>query len=93
MDTDRKHDERFTKSDVAISKLESGSYTQQPIPIPKHIHEAPRAITSAEKEFKAYETLKEAWQWEKDQGKRDIEAKKVSFTVFLSHIRSSPHVY
>jgi len=59
--------------------LKEGETTQVPMPLDtRPPHEAPRAITAAEREVNAYETLRHAWKWHRDAGKRAVEEKKAA---------------
>jgi len=79
MDEDKTPKEsRFIRSDVPFGKIESSKYTRQPIPLPAPVHEPPRAITDEEREFNAYEALREAWQRKRDAGKKTEEKKEDS---------------
>jgi len=76
MDTDKKGETRFTESSVPYSKVDKNELNREAIPIPGPIHEAPRKITKEEREVNAYQTLRDAWRWQRDTGKRMLEAKK-----------------
>ncbi|KAG8859073.1 60S ribosomal protein L13 [Tulasnella sp. 330] len=76
MDEDKKGKPRFTESSTPYAKLDKGEVTREALPLPAREHEAPRAITKAEKEANAFETLKAAWTWHRETGKRMLEAKK-----------------
>jgi len=76
MEEDKKADPRFTQSEVSKDKLEETDYIREPLPILQHAHEPPRAITADERKFDAYKTLRAAWQWDKDAGKRAVESQK-----------------
>jgi len=73
---DKPKQSRFISTEVPISQLSSDKYTRQTIPLPTPVREPPRAITAEERKFEAYKTLKDAWQWKRDAGKREAEAKK-----------------
>jgi len=76
METDQKGEPRFTESSVPYSKVDKNELNRQALPLPAPVHEAPRAITKAEREANAYQTLRDAWRWQRDTGKRMLEAKK-----------------
>ncbi|KAG8904388.1 60S ribosomal protein L13 [Tulasnella sp. 403] len=81
MDKDKKP--RFATSDVPYGHLKPEQYDRNPVPLPTPQHEPPRAITAEERNFNAYKTLRDAWQWDRDAGKRDAEARKAcSLTPF-----------
>ncbi|KAG8911474.1 60S ribosomal protein L13 [Tulasnella sp. 417] len=69
-------DKRFTRSDVPVKQVDPSTYTRSAVPLPAPVHEPPRAITADDKSVNAYETLRAAWQWEKDANKRIQAAKK-----------------
>lgn len=77
METDKKGEPRFTESSVPYAKLDKNEVSRDPLPLPIPAHEPPRAITKEEREANAYETLRAAWTWQKETGKRYLEAKKV----------------
>lgn len=77
MEEDKKADPRFARSDVPKHELKSTDYARGPADLPVAVHEPPRAITAEERKFDAYKTLRAAWQWDKDAGKRAVEAAKV----------------
>ncbi|KAG8907045.1 hypothetical protein FRC01_007836, partial [Tulasnella sp. 417] len=67
-------DRRFTRSDVPVEQVDAS--TRSAVPLPAPVHEPPRAITADDKSVNAYETLRAAWQREKDANKRIQAAKK-----------------
>ncbi|KAG8988215.1 60S ribosomal protein L13 [Tulasnella sp. JGI-2019a] len=76
MDTDKKDTKPYAESSTPYAKLDKGEVARETLPLPPVEHEAPRAITKAEKEVNAYQTLRDAWRWQRDAGKRMLEAKK-----------------
>ncbi|KAG9028902.1 60S ribosomal protein L13 [Tulasnella sp. JGI-2019a] len=76
MDTDKKGTKPYAESSTPYAKLDKGEVARETLPLPPVEHEAPRAITKAEKEVNAYQTLRDAWRWQRDAGKRMLEAKK-----------------
>jgi len=77
MDT-QKQDDRFEITTTPTNKYVPGKHARHPIPLPERETEEPRQITHDEKKYEAYKTLKEAWQWDKDTGKRNLEAAKTA---------------
>ncbi|KAG9015903.1 60S ribosomal protein L13 [Tulasnella sp. 427] len=69
-------DKRYTRSDVPVKQVDSNTYTREAVALPTPAHEPPRKITSEERGVNAYETLRAAWQWEKDANKRIQASKK-----------------
>ena len=80
MDT-QKQDDRFEITTTPTNKYDASKHARHPIPLPEREYEEPRQITHDEKKYEAYKTLKEAWQWDKDTGKRNLEAAKVRVSL------------
>jgi len=74
IETDKKSE--YTESSVPYSKLDKSEVSRQALPLPPVVHEPPRAISKEEREVNAYETLRNAWRWHRDTGKRELAAKK-----------------